>query len=154
MLVEVLGLCWCSKPYRLGARISKSTLDSFWPFCVNVNSEFLKCFLINPRGNWRILPATRTFFSMGGGKEEVQQCLPVQEEAGHSWSSLRGAGLLHPGAQGQLQHPGDGGGWSILLALKLLWPTLTCRTGSQFFISSWQAEERKIWNYSFDFKLL
>ena len=29
---------------------------------------------------------------------------------------LLGAGLLHPGAQGQLQHPGDGG-WSILLAL-------------------------------------
>ena len=44
--------------------------------------------------------------------------------------------------------------WRLPLGPDKIFSHLTCRRGSQFFISFWQAEERKIWNYSFNFELL
>jgi len=70
----------------------------------------------------------------------------VREGPGHLWPSLRGrmstwcwpASCWCPRTASA---PRRWLGWSILLALKLVWPSLTCRPGSQFFISFWQAGE-------------
>ena len=89
LLGELLGLWGCSKPFWFGTRISKSALDSFWPFCINVNSEFLKFFCTQSSRKLTNFIGDAYVFFWGGGRAN-NSYLTVQEEAGHLWSSLRG----------------------------------------------------------------
>ena len=168
--MEGLGLGELSYSWWFGVRILTSGLAFLYPLWFHVISKFFKQFgfLI-----WR----TRSRSSRLGS---IARCLKrkmSQKKNLRRWLSSWPACIIGKARQGlPLAHLPVGtvvstarlGNHSvgetlafcplyllsILLALKLLWPSLTCRPGSQFFISFWQAEERKIWNYSFNFKLL